>query len=345
MEFKDPLFLLLLLFLPLILISKEGIPLCSCLFPKFFKKENYPVFSFATLLDFNKLPESAIIKERFVMINLFRFIAFLFLILALARPQTAKTLIENEVSGRDIILSLDVSGSMLALDFELNGKKVNRLKALKQVVNDFIEQRTGDRIGIVIFGEDVYTQCPLTLDHSVVKDFVNSLEVGMLGDGTSLGDGIALSVKKLRSIKENSKVIILVTDGVKTSGSIEPIEAAEIAKRENIKIYTVGIGSGKPAPFAVPGVFGGTQIQYQNVELDEKSLRKIAETSSGKFFNAQNTEQLKDIYQEISKLEERTAVVKNFQEYQENFFIFLLIGIIFFVINEILEKLRYQTIP
>ncbi len=345
MEFRDPLFLLLLVFVPLILVSKEGLPLCSHLFPKFLKGKEHRSFSFAAVLDFKKLPESAIIKERFITINLLRFIVFLFLVLALARPQTAKTLIENEVSGRDIILALDVSGSMQALDFELNGKKVDRLKALKDVVNNFIEERTGDRIGIVIFGEDVYTQCPLTLDHSIVKDFVNSLEVGMLGDGTSLGDGIALSVKKLRSIKENSKVIILVTDGVKTSGSIEPIEAAEIAKRENIKIYTVGIGSDKPAPFAVPGVFGGTQIQYQNVELDEKSLRKIAEVSSGRFFNAQNTEQLKEIYQEISKLEERTAVVKNFQEYQENFFIFLIIGLVFFIISETLEKLRYQTIP
>lgn len=345
MEFRNPLYLLLFLLVPLILITKEGLPFVARILPGIFRKEETAAFSFSALTDLKKLPESAIIKERFYLINILRVLCFIFLVIALSRPQVAKNLTENEVSGRDIILALDVSGSMQALDFELNGKKVDRLRALKQVVSDFVEERRGDRIGIVSFGEDVYTQCPLTLDHAVVKDFVNSLEVGMLGDGTSLGDGIALAVKKLRSIKENSKVIILVTDGIKTSGSIEPIEAAEIAKKENIKIYTVGIGSDKEAPFAVPGVFGGTQIQYQNVELDEKSLKKIAEISLGKFFNAQNTAELQEIYQEISKLEARSSVVKDYQEHEENFYIFLLIGVILFLVNEILEKLRYQTIP
>ena len=285
------------------------------------------------------------LRERALVINLLRVLAFGALVVALARPQSSTLFAEVEESGRDIMLSLDVSGSMNALDFFVEGKRTTRLTALKEVVSKFVVERKTDRIGLVIFGSDVFTQCPLTTDHRVLVDFIRALEVGMVGDGTALGDGIAVAIKRLRSIPGSSRVIVLVTDGVRTAGSIEPLEAAEIAKREGIKIYTIGIGGSRPAPFEVADAFGYPRIEYRPVELDEAVLRQIAAHTGGLYFNAGDTERLGQIYSEISKLEERIDRGLDYFQYEEHFMPFLLFGLLALMLHELLAHTRYMVVP
>lgn len=285
------------------------------------------------------------LRERSLVLNVLRVIAFSALVLALARPQSSTLFAEVDESGRDIMLSLDVSGSMNALDFFVDGKRTTRLAALKSVVSKFVSERKGDRIGLVIFGSDVFTQCPLTTDHRVLADFVRALEVGMVGDGTALGDGIAVAIRRLRAIPGSSRVIVLVTDGVRTAGSIEPLEAAEIAKREGIKIYTIGIGGNRPAPFEVTDAFGYSRIEYRPVELDEAALRQIAAHTGGLYFNAEATERLNQIYQEISKLEERIDRGLDYFQYEEHFMPFLLLGLVALILHEVAAHTRYLVVP
>lgn len=299
---------------------------------------------FATVIDLPLSPGNKV-RERLVVLNALRALAFSALVIAAARPQTSSLFAEVEESGRDIMLSLDVSGSMNALDFFIAGKRATRLAALKDVVKSFIDKRKGDRIGLVVFGSDVFTQCPLTTDHRVLGEFVSALEVGMVGDGTALGDGIAVAIKRLRAITGESRVIVLVTDGVRTSGSVEPLEAAEIAKREGIKIHTIGIGGNKPAPFQVIDAFGYPHVEYRPVELDEATLRQIAAHTGGRYFNAQDSERLKEIYDEISKLEERVDTGTEYFQYDEHFLPFLLAGIVLVLLHELFANTRYLVVP
>ena len=200
-------------------------------------------------------------------------------------------------------------------------------------------------MGLIIFGTDVFTQCPLTVDFKVVSDFVERLDFGMVGDGTALGDAIALSVKRLREIPGDSKVIVLVTDGLKTAGSIEPKEAAEIAKKAKIKVYTIGIGGTGPAPFPVTNVFGQTSLHYENVPLDVETLQKIADVTGGKFFRAEKTDSLRNVYQEINRLEERIDRQSQFIDYQEHFQPFLLAAIGCFLVFIAIRVTKYLVVP
>jgi Ca-activated chloride channel family protein len=339
-HFDSPLFFLLLLLVPLLFVSADGL---------FFVRRKQGVrknaVSFSSPVPLNSLPVSRKLKERPWVLNLLRTAAFICFVVALARPQTGILFSEVEESGRDIMLAVDTSGSMNALDFSIDGKRVDRLAALKHVVENFIDGRKGDRMGLIVFGTDVFTQCPLTMDQSVLKDFVAGLGIGMVGEGTALGDAIAVAVKRLKNIPGDSKVIVLVTDGVKTAGNVEPKQAAEIAAKAGIKIYTIGIGGNKPAPFRVTGIFGEARLEYRPVELDEKTLREIAELTGGKYYNAQKTETLEDIYKEISKLEERVDKSYEYIEYQEQFFPIVCVGLIFLLIHELLASTRYVTAP
>ncbi|MBP9838408.1 MAG: VWA domain-containing protein [Proteobacteria bacterium] len=341
MTFHSPYFFILILGLPFILKNYQGLPLVSLRK----RDKNFTAISFSSGVDFSKLPKGKKLTESIAVLNILKSLCLLFLTLALARPQTSTSFSDTLETGRDIMLSLDISGSMRAMDFTIQGKNVERLTALKTVVSEFIEQRVGDRIGLVIFGTDVFTQCPLTTDKNILNQFVSNLEIGMVGEGTALGDGIAIAVKRLKSIKENSKVIILVTDGVKSAGNIDPLQAAEIAKNENIKIYSIGIGGNKPAPFKIVGPFGLTTTQYINVELDEKTLSKIAEATGGKYYNAQDADKLKEIYQEISDIEQRVDKSTNYFVYKEEFLSYLLIGLALLLIHETLKITRYQILP
>jgi len=238
------------------------------------------------------------------------------LIVGLARPQRGRAETEVTSEGIDIMLAIDASGSMAAMDFKLDGEAVDRLTVVKKVVTEFIRQQKGDRLGMVVFGDEAYTQCPLTLDYDVLTQLLDHVEVGIAGDGTAIGDGISLAVKRLKDLPGKSRVVILLTDGRSNAGSVSPDKAAEIAKTFGVKVYTIGIGTKGPVPFPQPGIFGNRLI-YVDLDMDEETLQKIADTTGGKFFFATDTSKLESIYREIGQLEKTKAKVKHYEIYEE----------------------------
>lgn len=270
---------------------------------------------FPTLSMFDGLKKTR--KERlrhlpFIM----RMIALALLIIALARPQSTRSGENIYSEGIDIVLAIDISGSMLAEDFQ-----PNRIEAAKAVAQDFISGRTNDRIGLVIFSGESFTQCPLTVDYPVLKNLIKDVKSGMIEDGTAIGLGLATSVSRLKDSKAKSKVVILLTDGVNNKGEIDPITAAQIAQANNIRVYTVGVGTIGEAPYPVPTQLG---IRYQNVpvDLDEKMLTQMAQMTGGKYFRATDNEKLKNIYKEIDQLEKTRIEVRSYRHYKELFYTF-----------------------
>jgi len=338
LTFATPYALLLLLATPFLLVGATGDSLLRL-------QRSVNGIRFASIVPFPAYTGAGRLRERMWILNLLRSAAFVTLVIALARPQAGTSFVESEASGRDIMIAMDTSGSMNALDFFLDGQRVDRLTALKQVVKKFIEGRKGDRMGLVVFGSEVFTQCPLSLDHSVLKELTDGLQIGMAGEGTALGDALVIAVKRLRDIKADSRVIVLVTDGVKTAGSVEPKAAAEVAKQAGMKVYTIGIGGNKPAPFRVTGVFGEPRLEYRPVELDQKTLKEIADMTGGRYFNAQKTETLEEVYKEISKLEERVEKTYEYYEYRELYLPFLIFGFCCFLLHELLAATRYLIVP
>lgn len=231
---------------------------------------------------------------------------FLFLVVSAARPQIISDAIEIPQSGRDLMLAVDLSGSMQIKDFEINGKWTDRLTALKLIAGDFIDKRKGDRIGLILFGAESYLQAPLTFDTTTVKQLLMETEVGLAGNETAMGDAIGLAIKQLRESQEKSRVLILLTDGNNNSGFLSPEKAAEIAAHEKLKIHTVAIGSkGKANPFF--------QQTMNNSQIDEKALQAIAEKTGGSYFRAYNTQELVQIYKKIDQLE---SIEKTNQQYR-----------------------------
>jgi len=275
---------------------------------------------------------------------LVRCLAIALLIVALARPQAGETSVEITTEGIDIMLCLDTSGSMQALDFKENDTRVTRLQVVKRVVADFIRGRSHDRIGMVVFGQEAFTQCPLTLDYGVLLSFLDRLEVGMAGDTTAIGSGLALCVKRLKDLPAKSKVVVLLTDGRNNTGSISPKIAAELARTYGIKVYTIGVGTEGEAPFLVDSLFG-KQYVYQKVDLDEETLRQIAATTGGTYFRATSTKALEAIYQKIDALEKTEAKVTEHMEYNELFAFFLLPGLALVIGEIILTNTRLRKIP
>jgi len=236
------------------------------------------------------------------------------LIVALARPQTTSQGENIYTEGIDIVLVLDISRSMLAEDFT-----PNRLEAAKQVAADFVSDRIHDRIGLVVFAGQGFTQCPMTLDYRVLKNLMSEVQTGVVEDGTAIGMGIAQGVNRLKDSKAKSKVMILLTDGENNRGEIDPITAAQIAKTFGIRIYAIGVGTIGVAPLPVPTPFG---VRYQTVPVivDEKTLQSIADITDGKFFRATNNKTLKQIYEEIDKLEKTRIEVRAYRSYTELFY-------------------------
>lgn len=304
---------LLLLFLPLLLYFIETV-----YFPKVSLK--YPLVSRLRSL-YRPREGRWVILHRF-----FIYLGMMLLVVGLARPQWGRQETEITSEGIDIILAIDASGSMGALDFKLQGQPVNRLTVVKKVVSEFIREQKGDRIGMVIFGDHAYTQCPLTLDYEVLIQLLDHIQIGIAGDGTAIGDGLALSVKRLKDVPGKSKVVILLTDGRNNSGKISPEKAAQIAKTLGVKVYTIGIGTEGPVPFPQPGMFGGRVI-YVNLDLDQETLEMIAQTTEGRYFYAGDTQKLAAIYEEIGKLEKTEAKVKHFEIWQEWYAFFTLGGL------------------
>lgn len=285
-----------------------------------------------------KMPKTFKQKIRHSLFVL-RILVIIFLIIALTRPQTKSSAKDITIEGIDIVLAMDISGSMLAEDF-----RPNRLEASKDVAMDFIEGRPNDRIGLVLFGSASYTQCPLTSDHAKLMTLFDAVKSGDLSGATAIGDGLATAVNRLRESKAIGKVIILLTDGINNAGAIDPLTAAEIAKLYNIRVYTIGVGTIGKAPYPFNTPFG---IQYQNIDvkIDEALLKEIAETDNGKYFRATNKKKLEEIYKEIDQLEKSKMEVLEYNHRTDIYFPFALIAIILLTIEIVARYLYFKNIP
>ena len=248
-----------------------------------------------------------------------RLLAIGLIIVAMARPQWGNTRTEVEASGIDILLAVDVSGSMQAMDFRLRGQAVDRLTVVKSVVAKFIEERPNDRIGLVAFAGRPYLVCPLTLDHDWLQLRLESLRTGMIEDGTAVGSAIIAGVNRLRDQNAKSRIMILLTDGVNNAGKAAPLTAAEAAETMKIKVYTIGAGKRGVAPMPVEDQFGRRQIIQAEVDIDEETLGRIAEMTGAKYFRATDTHSLEKIYEEINAMETTTRKIKHFSRYRELF--------------------------
>jgi len=266
------------------------------------------------------------------------------LVISAARPQFYNVSREIRSPGVDIMLCLDTSGSMQALDFELNGDPVTRLTAVKKVVRDFIIKRQMDRIGLVVFGEAAFTQSPLTLDKGLLLGLVDKMEIGMAGDSTAIGSAIAIGGKRLKDLKAKARILILLTDGRNNAGEITPERAAEAVRSLGIKIYTIGVGGEGPAPFKVETLFG-TQILHQRVDLDERTLRRIAEIGEGRYFRAADSEQLSEIYDIIDKTEKTEVKIKEFFHFRELYTFFLIPALVLLILETALRATLVRVIP
>jgi Ca-activated chloride channel family protein len=273
---------------------------------------------------FKNLPKSSYGAFKQLLFFL-RILSLSALILAIARPQTSYSWQNISEEGIDIVLALDISGSMLAEDL-----KPNRLEASKNVAIDFILERPNDRIGLVVYSGESFTQCPITTDHAVLVNLFKDIRNGMIEDGTAIGMGLSNAVNRLKDSEAKSKVIILLTDGFNTTGVIPPLTAAEIAKAFNIRVYTIGVGTNGEAPYPAKDIFGRTQYQYVPVKIDEKTMKEIADITGGNYFRATNNQKLKLIYEEIDELEKSKTQVTEYRKKNEVFWplaIFCAIGL------------------
>lgn len=268
-----------------------------------------------------------------------RMLAFVSLTAALARPYISNQWQEVTTEGIDIMIALDISTSMLAEDF-----KPNRMEAAKKIAAEFINGRSSDRIGLVIFAGETFTQCPLTTDHNVLQNLLLGVKTGMVEDGTAIGMGLANAVNRLRAGESKSKIIILLTDGVNNRGAIAPVTAAEIAHEFGIRVYTIGVGSIGTAPYPVQTPFG-TQYQQVPVEIDEDILTEIALITGGSYFRATNEQKLKEIYGEIEQMEKSRTEVKEFVHKKELFLPFVLVAGLFIMIEILLQTIILRKIP
>ena len=268
-----------------------------------------------------------------------RLLAMVAIIIALARPQTQHT--EQEVDGKgiDIILCIDISGSMTAQDF-----KPNRMEAAKQVAANFVDQRPTDRIGIVIFSGESFTQCPLTTDKAVLHNAIDNIQSGLLVDGTSIGDGLATGVDRLRNSQSKSKVIILLTDGENNGGLIGPANAKEIAKTFGVKVYTIGVGTEGYAPLPIQTELGVVN-QEMKVTIDEKLLKEIATETGGKYYRAKDNNALERVYKEIDGLEKSKVSITSYTRYTEKFFPFVILALFFLLTETILRYTVFKKFP
>ena len=327
-RFEDPWFLLILLFLPIMIWQER-------------RTVTAVHYSSLTALKVVRSHRSEVMAA---IPAVLRFIAITLFIVAFARPQEGRKKTEILSEGVDIILAIDTSGSMRALDFKKNDASVTRLPVVKDVVAQFIDSRETDRMGMVVFGGEAFTQCPLTLDQDILYSFLDKLKIGMAGDATAIGSAIGISVKRLKDLKSKSKVIILLTDGRNNAGKITPLQAAEFAKTFGIKIYTVGVGTRGKAPFMVDSIFGKRLI-YQDVDIDEDTLNKISEMTDAKYFRATDMESLKDIYEQIDKLEKSEIRVLDHSEYSELFHYFLIPGLLLLLTEIIISNSVLRRIP
>lgn len=329
MEFKNPLFFLLLL--PLL-------PYIVWYVLKY--KSSLPSLKVPDTSKYAKVPKSFrlyLLHVPFVL----RVVLISLVVCILARPQSRHSWSDTDVEGIDIMLAVDVSTSMLAQDF-----KPNRVEALKEIAQRFIDKRPNDNMGLTMFAGEAYTQCPLTTDHVVLMNLYNSADCnmaarGIIDDGTAIGDGIMNAILRLKESEAKSKVIILLTDGVNNSGNISPVTAAEIAKKYGIRIYTIGIGRNGMAPYPLPT--GGTVMLP--VEIDEQMMAKISQETGGQYFRAQKNAELDEIYKDIDKMERTKFNVKQFSRRNELYQPYALAALVVLLLEILLRTVILKRLP
>ena len=265
-------------------------------------------------------------------------LAWIFLIIAAARPQYLGDPIELPVSGRDLMLAVDLSGSMQMEDFEINGQAVDRLTATKKVASEFIKRREGDRIGLILFGRRAYLQTPLSFDRKTTRILLNESAIGLAGKETAIGDAIGLAIKRLKDEKQDSRVLILLTDGANTAGEVSPIKAAELAAEQGLKIYTIGIGADEMVRYSI---FGARKVN-PSADLDEKTLRAIADKTGGQYFRARDTEALEKIYHMLDKLEPVEKDAQSFRPINTLYFWPLSVAFVFASLVIILKLMGFR---
>ena len=308
-----------------------------------YRKKSEPTMRMSDTFAFRYAPKSW--KVRLMPLQMIlRLVAFTLLVVALARPQTSNSWKNRQSEGIDIMLAMDVSTSMLAEDL-----KPNRIEAAKMVAAEFIAGRPDDNIGLTIFAGESFTQCPMTTDHASLLNLLQNVRAdiaarGLISDGTAIGMGLANAVGRLKASKAKSKVVILLTDGSNNMGDISPMTAAEIAQSLGIRVYTIGVGTNKVAPYPMP-VAGGVQYVNMPVEIDTKTLGEIAQTTHGDFYRATNTQELKKIYKEIDQLEKSKMSVKKFKKKYDAFQPFVMVAAIALLLEILLRITIFRRIP
>jgi Ca-activated chloride channel homolog len=334
MTFAHPYLLLLLLLLPPLawLKGRRGLP---------------PAFLYSSV----KLVEGLTHVRRSRAGNFLAALRWLVLaafIVALAQPRFMKSQTTVKASGVDIAVALDMSGSMISEDFVVNGKRVNRFNMARSVLKNFIDQRPGDRIGLIVFATQAFIATPLTLDHDFLQENLDRLEIGSINQNqTAIGDALSTAVNRLRDLKSKSKIVILMTDGVNNAGKIQPLLAADAARALGIKVYTIGIGEQGTAPMPVGRNPYTGQMMYQNVavDVDEATLQKIADATGGKYYRADNAEKFRQIYAEIDKLEKTEATINKYTEFRELFPWFVWSGLAILLGELALGQTIFRRLP
>ncbi len=327
MLFKHPAFFLLFLLLPLIHYLSRRAP-------------RYTSLQFSTAGVAKNIPPSW--RGRGIrFLSLLRTLVFSLFIISLARPQAVSREREHETKGVDIVISLDISGSMLAEDF----KPENRLTVAKEEAKKFIRGRENDRIGLVVFAREAFTQCPLTLDYDILTSLLDQTQIGMAQDGTAIGMGLATAVNRLRDSDAKSKVVILITDGENNAGKIDPVTAAELARSFHIKVYTIGVGRGGLVPFPINDPLFGKRYVQAKVDIDEFTLKRIADVTGGVFFRARDPKSLSEIYSRINELEKTEVKVHEYRSYDELFAGFLIVALLILSLELALKNTVLQRIP
>jgi Ca-activated chloride channel homolog len=327
MTWANPEYFWLLILIPLFIAYRLWI---------YFSQKN-AALTFSSVMPLKNLPGN----YRAVLVwatPLFYTAAYVFMIVAMARPQLQNTSVERSAEGIDIMISIDISSSMLAEDIE-----PNRLIAAKDVASEFIAQRETDRIGINVFARESFTVVPPTLDHTLVQNMLETVDLGMVRDGTAIGMGIATSINRLRESEADSKVIILLTDGMNNAGEIDPITAGEMAATLGIRVYTLGIGSRGTAPYPVDDPIFGRRYQNVQVHIDEDMLIQIAEQTGGQYWRATDLEELIQIYQEIDRLERTEIEEIIYVDYQDRYPAYLLTGLAFLALAFLNERIFVRS--
>ncbi|EIM65150.1 VWA domain-containing protein [Desulfobacter postgatei] len=341
-RFASPWFLLLLI-LPWLWLLVHTVKSTKRFSFKWLPKPSGHTIRVSSLTGTSHVPFSfAVMGAR--LMPLVKVLGLSLMILALARPQAGERKINVDTEGINIVLALDLSGSMKALDFKRDDKIVTRLDAVKGVISDFIMKREGDRIGLVVFGTHAFTQVPLTRDYNTIAFMLDHLKIGAAGPNTAIGDAMGISLKRLEDIPAKSNIIILLTDGKSNAGELSWQEAAKIAAQKKIKIHTIGVGSTGKAPFLVDGLFG-QQYVYRQVDMDWDALDAIAKQTGGTFFKAKDTDSLASIYKMIDSMEKTTVKVDKWVDYRELYTLFLIPGLLLYLTCLGLGSTRLLELP